>query len=145
MPVVELAPVTVEVYEPTGRGTRIAESAELAGRGKAATSANAVVSAAPPPQAAAVAIVALVVELTRVSCGVAREPATLKGAGARAGPTPRRSTLFVPEPVTTNPAMRALPPVPTFARAERFPILPGGGGVGVGAWMTRMGAEEPVT
>src|SRR5208283_5253135 len=124
-PVVEPIPAISEVYDPADSGSSTAASAEPVGRAKAPTWAKSAESAGLPPQAVPVATVKPVPVSTRVSCGRARAPETLKGAAPSVGPTPRSTTLLFPEPLITKPAMRMLPPVPTSARAERLTIFAG--------------------
>lgn len=67
----------------------------------------------------------LVAVSTSVSWGCARTPGTLKGEAPSVGPTPLSTTVLLPEPLMTKPAMRMFAPVSTFARAERLTIFPG--------------------
>src|ERR1019366_9391216 len=71
---------------------------------------------------------ATLVELELMSCisGSGRNPVTAKGA--KAGPEARTRSVWgpaVPVPPTTKPAIRALLPVPAFARHERLTSRPG--------------------
>jgi hypothetical protein len=43
---------------------------------------------------------------------------------ASAGPEARRSSGSLPDPLTANPTIRMLPPVPTCARVDRFESRP---------------------
>ena len=113
---------------------RIAASAEPAGRLNAPTCVKTLDSAWLPPHDELVASVVPALDIS-VSSGSASAPGTLNGAVPRVGPTPLRSTLLLPEPWITNPAMRIPLPVPTLALAERLTILPG----------TELGAVDPET
>src|ERR1017187_4569801 len=114
-PVSPLAPDTCAVEAPGGSATRIAESPLIG-----LFHANA------PTEAAVAEICGLPAQPLSLSITAEPEKSLSWGSGsvpaipngARAGPEARMRTVLDVEPPITKPAIRIVPPVPTWARVE---------------------------
>src|SRR5665213_269771 len=99
---------------------RIAESLlDVNGQGNAPTAAADEDTSGSPPQAPLVAM-SVAPEL---SCSMGSGSVPVTPYCISAGPEARIRTVFEVEPPMTKPAMRTLPPVPTWTRAEMLTIL----------------------